>query len=342
MSQVQTLTVAEAEAGQRLDRWFHRRFPGLGHGRLEKLLRTGQVRIDGRRAKSNTRLESGQHIRVPPMVERDAPSVPRPRPKLAASEVRDLRQRVLYRDDWLIALDKPAGLAVQGGTGQSKHLDAMLDALRFDAEDTPRLVHRLDKDTSGVLLLARTAAAARALTAMFKGKDMRKLYWAAVAGVPKPPRGKIDLPLRKEAGRRGEKVAGNPADGKPALTLYQLAARRGNEAAWLVLLPLTGRTHQLRSHCAALGHPILGDGKFGGKAAFLPGHAGRGQWPGQLLLHAREIALPHPADGTTLRITAPLPPHMADLWDRLAFDWNAGERAGSALEDWSLQPPFKA
>lgn len=342
MNQVQTLTVAEAEAGQRLDRWFRQRFPGLGHGRLEKLLRTGQVRVDGRRAKSNTRLESGQSVRVPPMGERSTPPVRRPRAEPAASEIRDLQQRILYRDDWLIALDKPAGLAVQGGTGQSRHLDAMLDALRFDAEEAPRLVHRLDMDTSGVLLLARTVAAARALTAMFKGKDVRKLYWAAVAGVPRPPRGKIDLPLRKQTGRRGEQVAGDLADGKPALTLYQLAARRGDNAAWLVLLPVTGRTHQLRSHCAALGHPILGDGKFGGKAAFLPARAGRGQWPARLQLHAREIALPHPSDGTTFRITAPLPPHMADLWVRLGFDENDGERAGNALEDWALQSPFKA
>ena len=342
MNQVQTLTVAESEAGQRLDRWFRRRYPELGHGRLEKLLRTGQVRVDGHRAKSSTRLESGQSIRVPPLEPRSAPPESRPLRVPTAEEASDLQQRVLYRDDWLIALDKPAGLAVQGGTGQNRHLDAMLDALRFGAEEAPRLVHRLDKDTSGVLLLARTAAAARALTALFKGKDVRKLYWAAVAGVPRPARGKIDLPLSKQPGRRGEQVAGDPADGKPALTLYQTAARCGGDAAWLVLLPVTGRTHQLRSHCAALGHPILGDGKFGGKAAFLPARACHGPWPARLQLHAREIALPHPSDGTTFRITAPLPPHMADLWVRLGFDENAGERTGSALEDWAIQSPFKA
>ncbi|MDH3594875.1 MAG: RluA family pseudouridine synthase [Rhodospirillales bacterium] len=333
MSAVRNLTVGEQDAGLRLDRWFKQRFPELGHGRLEKLLRTGQVRVDGGRAKSGTRLEAGQTVRVPPLPEPAA--APRARTRhatvLAERDLEALHQAVLYRDDWVIAIDKPAGLAVQGGTGQHRHLDAMLEALSFGADEPPRLVHRLDKDTSGVLLLARTAQAARALTEAFRGKEVRKLYWAAVAGVPKKPFGRIAVPLDKRAGRGGEKV-GATQRGKEAVTLYQVAARRGKKAAWLVLSPLTGRTHQLRVHCAALGHPILGDGKYGGRDAFPKGAAGA-PLAKRLQLHAREVACPHPADGTTLRITAPLPPHMAETWAALGFDPAVGEAAAAALEN---------
>jgi 23S rRNA pseudouridine955/2504/2580 synthase len=327
------LTVGEQEAGLRLDRWFKQRFPELGHGRLEKLLRTGQVRVDGRRAKSGTRLEAGQTVRVPPLPEGAPPPAAGPRRRVALSEAdrAALHRTVLYRDEWVIAIDKPAGLAVQGGTGQHRHLDAMLEALGFGADEPPRLVHRLDKDTSGVLLLARTAQAARALTAAFRGKEVRKLYWAAVAGVPRKAFGRIAVPLGKRAGRDGEKV-GATESGKEAVTLYQVAARRGKKAAWLVLSPLTGRTHQLRVHCAALGHPILGDGKYGGRDAFPKGTAGA-PLAKRLQLHAREIACPHPADGTTLRIIAPLPPHMAETWAALGFGPAAGEAAAAALEN---------
>ncbi len=333
MSAVRNLTVGEQEAGLRLDRWFKQRFPELGHGHLEKLLRTGQVRVDGKRAKSGTRLDAGQTVRVPPLPEGAAAPAAKTRRATVLNEhdLEALHQAVLYRDDWVIAIDKPAGLAVQGGTGQRRHLDAMLEALGFGADEPPRLVHRLDKDTSGVLLLARTAQAARALTAAFRGKEVRKLYWAAVAGVPKKAFGRIAVPIGKRAGRDGEKV-GATQGGKEAVTLYRVAARRGKKAAWLVLSPLTGRTHQLRVHCAALGHPILGDGKYGGRDAFPKGAAGA-PLAKRLQLHAREVACPHPADGTTLRITAPLPPHMAETWAALDFDPAVGEAAAAALEN---------
>ncbi len=325
---VQNLAVAGDEAGLRLDRWFRRRFPELGHGRLEKLLRTGQVRVDGRRAKSGLRLGPGQTIRVPPLgVGEGRATRGKPPPRIDPHEAAELRERVLYKDDWLIALDKPAGLAVQGGSGLSRHLDALSEALRFGAAEKPRLVHRLDKDTSGVLLLARTVAAARHLTAAFRGQGARKTYWAAVVGVPKRQKGRIDLPLAKRrAGALGdekaavEKVAAAEA-GQPALTLYRVIQASGKRAAWLVLRPLTGRTHQLRAHCAAIGHPILGDGKYGGQAAFLPSC----DLPRRLHLHARELAIPHPADGTTLRVSAPLPPHMMETWAGLGFDPSRGE-----------------
>ncbi len=327
-SGVQTLTVADEEADLRLDRWFRRRFPALAHGRLEKLLRTGQVRVDGRRAKSGLRLSPGQRVRVPPLGPVAGPGAgPAPRgeppPPPSGPEAAALRDRVLFRDDWLIVIDKPAGLAVQGGSGQRRHLDAMSEALRFGAAEKPRLVHRLDKDTSGCLVLARTAAAARRLTEAFRGQDVRKTYWAAVAGVPEPRRGRIELPLAKgRAGPGGGEKVGEAAEGgRPAATLYRVVQTAGRRAAWLALRPLTGRTHQLRVHCAALGHPILGDGKYGGADAFPTGlDAAR-----RLQLHAREIALPHPADGTTLRVSAPLPAHMRALWDRLGFEPAAGD-----------------
>ena len=360
MTGVRRVTVAPDEAELRLDRWFRRHFPGLGHGRLEKLLRTGQVRVDGKRAKSGTRLASGQVIRVPPLPtenpERTTPR-PRPQPQLTGRDVAALRDSVLFMDDSVIAIDKPSGLAVQGGSGQRRHLDAMLDGLRFDRAERPRLVHRLDKDTSGVLLLARSAAAARKLTAAFKGKAAQKVYWALVAGAPATDRGHIDLALAKRTGRAsgakrgGEKVGAAAEAGKAALTLYRVVETRkvaGQPISWLALMPLTGRTHQLRAHCAALGAPILCDGKFGGRAAFPEAvsfeGAGAGESAGggkagilkrlipkRLMLLAREIALPHPEGETTLRVRAPLPAHMAAAWAVLGFHAAKGERAADDL-----------
>ncbi len=341
MTAVRAVTVAPEEAELRLDRWFRQHYPGLGHGRLEKLLRTGQVRVDGRRAKSGTRLAAGQVVRVPPLT----PPEPGTAPKRAVSapdprDLEALRASVLFRDEAVIAIDKPAGLAVQGGSGQHRHLDAMLDGLRFGAAERPRLVHRLDKDTGGVLLLARTAAAARKLAAAFKGKSAQKVYWALVAGAPPEPRGRVDAPLSKTGGAGREKV-GAGADGKPAQTLYQLVQTRkvaGAAVSWLVLMPLTGRTHQLRAHCAALGTPILCDGKYGGRAAFPPGLVFEGLAsrdaagiPKRLMLLAREIAVPHPEHDATLRVEAPLPAHMEAAFAALGFQAVRGERAAGDL-----------
>ncbi len=310
MSGVQSLMVADTEGELRLDRWFKRHFPDLSHGRLEKLLRTGQVRIDGKRASAGDRLAPGQVVRVPPL----APTTPKPPPMIDPREAESLRRLVLHRDDDVLVLDKPAGLAVQGGPGLTRHLDGMLDALRFDGAERPRLVHRLDRDTSGVLLLARTVAAAAHLAEAFRAKETEKLYWAVVVGVPAPRAGRIDKALAKKRGHGGERVAIADEEGQRAITDYRTLDAAGRRAAWLALEPVTGRTHQLRVHCGVLGTPILGDGKYGGAASFLPG----AELPAQLHLHARRIRLPHPRGGV-LQVTAGLPAHMRETFGYLGF-----------------------
>jgi 23S rRNA pseudouridine955/2504/2580 synthase len=303
-------TVSADEADVRLDRWFGRHFPQLGHGRLQRLLRTGQVRVEGKRARANLRLQPGQAVRVPPVELADAPA-PAARPSLSAKDRAFVRGLVLYEDDDLIALNKPAGLAVQGGTGTTRHLDGLLDALSNDGE-RPRLVHRLDRDTSGVLVVARTARVAAELTGAFRRHAARKLYWALVAGRPRPSDGLVDAPLMKLPGARGEAVSASEV-GRAARTVYRMLDAASKVAAWLALQPLTGRTHQLRVHCAeVLKTPILGDVKYGGPKALLAGA------PKGLMLHARLLRLPRP-DGRLLEVVAPPPPHLADALAWLGF-----------------------
>ncbi|HUK58956.1 MAG TPA: RluA family pseudouridine synthase [Stellaceae bacterium] len=312
MAGAHTIAVTEDEAELRLDRWFKRHFPELAHGRLEKLLRTGQVRLDGRRAAAGDRVAPGQQVRVPPLGE---PSTPRPATADVAVRPADramLRNALLYQDDDIIVIDKPAGLAVQGGTGTGRHLDGMLGALAEGGE-RPRLVHRLDRDTSGALALARNARAAAFLAAAFRGKDVRKAYWAIVVGVPKPRQGRIDLPLAKLMARGAERVVSDE-DGQRAVTFYRTIAHAGGKLAWLALEPLTGRTHQLRAHLAAIGTPILGDGKYGGAAAHPPGVPNARR----LHLHARALALPR-RGGRAITVTAPLPQHMRETFAFFGF-----------------------
>lgn len=317
LSGVELVEADVEETGLRLDRWFKRHYPELSHGRLQKLLRTGQVRVDGKRVKAGARLEAGQKVRVPPLGApgNEEPSLRRKQPVEASpAEADDLRSRVLHLDDDLIVLDKPAGLAVQGGTRTYRHLDAMLDALRFGADERPRLVHRLDKDTAGVLVIARNVRAAAELTRAFRSREARKLYWALVMGVPKPEAGRIALSLAKKPSGFKEKVVADE-QGKAAVSVYRVIDKAGRKVAWLALEPLTGRTHQLRVHAAALGTPIMGDGKYGGHAAFMDG----GGVAAKLHLLARSIRLPHPGGGI-LEATAPLPGHMRDTWEFLGFD----------------------
>jgi 23S rRNA pseudouridine955/2504/2580 synthase len=316
MSGVQVIEVAADDADLRLDRWFRRHYPALSHGRLEKLLRTGQVRVDGARVKAGARLAAGQQVRVPPLGDVASGEAAKPKPRKAVPHdgaVSALRDCVIHMDDSVIALNKPPGLAVQGGSGVRDNVDDMLDGLRFGAKERPRLVHRLDKDTSGVLLLGRTARAAARLAEAFRGRDAIKTYWALVVGVPKLERGHIDMDLAKRRSAGGaERATGVPDDegGQRAVTDYAVVETAARRCAWLILRPRTGRTHQLRVHCAeALRRPILGDGKYGGRDAFIPGVEGGNR----LHLHARAIDLPHP-DGGRLSVTAELPEELAATW----------------------------
>ncbi len=314
---VEPRIVAAEEAEIRLDRWFRRHFPGLTQGAIERLCRTGQVRVDGRRAAAATRLAAGQAVRVPPLPAGPPPALPhgapRPPPPPDPDAVRDLARRILYRDGAVLVLDKPVGLPVQGGPGIARHLDGMLEALRDGAAERPRLVHRLDRDTAGVLVLARSAGAAAKLAASFRGREVVKTYWAVVVGRPLAPSGRIDVPLvRTQGARFGRTAPAADGTGASAVTAYRTLDVTGKRFAWLELTPRTGRTHQLRVHCVALGTPILGDATYGGEPALPPG------FPATLHLLARALAIPHP-EGGRLMIEAPLPPHMAETFRMLGF-----------------------
>ncbi|MGR1579873.1 RluA family pseudouridine synthase [Thalassobius sp. S69A] len=345
MSRVQMITVAEGEGDQRLDRWLKRQFPHLGQGQIEKMCRKGELRVDGSRCKASTRLEVGQELRIPPL---PAPGAQRPMQKTRVSQAdaRMMQDAVLYRDDHIIVMNKPAGLPVQGGSKQARHVDGLSEALCFDYDEKPRLVHRLDKDTSGVLMLARTREAASRLTAAFRHRETRKIYWALVAGVPHPYLGEIKYGLVKAAGHgrggEGEKMhAVHPRDvadtpgAKRAHTLYATLYRVAGRAAWVAMEPVTGRTHQLRAHMAEIGHPIIGDGKYGGSGQENLGDGWGAQLGGiiskKLHLHARTLTIEHPGTRQVMTFTAPLPPHMADSWD--TFGWT---------EDLAADDPFES
>ncbi len=319
--QVQTRAVTGDEAGLRLDRWFLRHFPELSHGALQKLLRTGQVRIDGKRAEAKDRVEPGQTVRLPPGVTATPPPRPVERPVVSERDAAEIQKLVIHRDDHVIALDKPSGLAVQGGSGTERHVDGMLDALRFGYEDRPRLVHRLDKDTSGLLLVARTGQAAKRLAESFRDRETEKLYWAVVVGAPPKAEGAINLPLAKRPGARDrETMQVDHEEGLKALTHFRVLDRAGSRAALLALWPRTGRTHQLRVHCAEIGCPILGDRKYGGDAASLSTMADARR----LHLHARRIALPHPSGRGELVVEAEPPPHFRRTVEAFGFSTVGG------------------
>ncbi len=317
---VRLRAVAPDEDGMRLDRWFRAHYPSLTHGALEKLLRKGQIRLDGGRARSNARLAAGQMVRVPPFPRGDDDR----RRSVATPSARDpedaktIRSMTVFEDDQIIALNKPFGLAVQGGAKTTRHVDGMLAALSTGGADKPRLVHRLDRDTGGLLLLGKTRQAAAGLAAGFRGRAIEKTYWALTAGAPRPREGAIRLPVAKRMVRRGggEVALVAPADGedaKEALTDFQTMDEAG-PVAFLALKPLTGRTHQLRVHCAAIGCPIVGDRKYGGEAAMVDGVAPR------LHLFCRSMQFNHPGTGAPVKLTAPLTGHMLETWRFFSFD----------------------
>ncbi len=313
--------VSEDEAEIRLDRWFRRHFPTLGQGAVQKMCRTGQIRVDGHRAEAGTRLLPGQMVRVPPL-----PTPPPGAPAMPAAPVpvdprvrAELERMILYQDEQLIVIDKPFGLPVQGGPNIALHLDALVVALSRDGQK-PLLVHRLDRDTSGVLLLARSPGVAAKLAAGFRGRDMEKTYWALVAGRPMPPQGRIDAALVRTRDGNGARSAiaerDDPAAAR-AMTDYRTLEHAARKLSWLELRPLTGRTHQLRVHCAALGTPIVGDPKYGVMRD--PTWAARVEGFAQKLhLHARTLLLPHPGGGM-LEVHAEPPAHMRESFTRLGF-----------------------
>ncbi|MGB3711318.1 MAG: RluA family pseudouridine synthase [Erythrobacter sp.] len=324
--EVRQFTIRADDDGVRLDRWFKRNLPRIGFATVSRWARTGQIRVDGKRAKPDDRLVAGQTLRVPPGGETGGKK-PRERRDLTEEDIALARAMVIRETPSAIVLNKPPGLATQGGTKTKSHVDGLLDAfVENDEQPRPRLVHRLDKDTSGVLLVARTPGSAASYSKKFSGRSARKVYWALVVGVPSVREGTIDAPLAKQPGSGGEKMHVDEENGQSAKTRYRVIERAGTRAAWLELEPLTGRTHQLRVHCAAMGHPIVGDGKYGGQDAFLTGTISR-----KMHLHARRLIIGTPESakstgaGGKLDVIAPLPAHFAGSMTALGFDENASD-----------------
>ncbi len=341
---VETLVVGPDEDGMRLDRWVRQRVPAMTLAHLNKIIRTGQVRVDGGRAKGSTRLAEGQTVRVPPL---GAEPKAFPRPALGNTSDADRRAldaMVLHEDRGLLVLNKPYGLAVQGGSGTHRHVDGLLDAYATPAGDRPRLVHRLDRDTAGVLLVAKTRRMAADLGELFRSRQTRKIYWALLEGVPKPAQGRISLFLAKGEGMgddRGARAGRRPPGDRAALERVRVARHGDDDAqhsvtfyavvdkvlprlAWVSMKPVTGRTHQLRAHAEAIGHPIVGDPKYNGGSASTPRRtdplrAVPAEVERKLHLLARRLVLPNPGGGT-LDVSAPLPPHMQASWDLFGFD----------------------
>lgn len=320
---VRQFTVQHDDNDVRLDRWFKRHLPEVGFATVSRWARTGQIRVDGKRADVDTRVLKGQVVRVPPggaIVP--GPKGQRERKPLTDAQIELAESMVLEKDRAAIILNKPPGLATQGGTGTFEHVDGLLDAFVGETDARPRLVHRLDKDTSGVLLVARSANSAAFFSKRFSGRTARKIYWALIVGIPDIKDGMIELPLSKQPGTGGEKMmVDESGEGQSARTRYRVISRAGNSAAWVELQPLTGRTHQLRVHMAAIGHPIVGDGKYGGQTAFLTGSISR-----KMHLHARRLRIEHP-EGDLIDVTAPLPEHFAASMAQLGFHEEDGDLA---------------
>jgi 23S rRNA pseudouridine955/2504/2580 synthase len=320
-ARVEEIAVRPDEAGLRLDRWFRLHFPAVGYTYLQKLLRSGQVRVDSKRAQANDRLEAGAAVRVPAIVREPPPAAPslRPPPGLSKADRDFVERMILFEDESVLVLDKPFGLAVQGGTGTRRHIDGLLAGMADRFGDRPRLVHRLDRDTTGVLLVAKHRDAAAKLGRIFQTRSAAKTYWALVKGVPTPRQGKIEAALVKATGPEGDRVRkarpGEQAAAMHATTHYSVIDRVAHKASWVSLKPVTGRQHQLRAHMALIGHPIVGDNKYEGDCN-MPAE----NIEAKLHLHARRLVIPHPAGGRKIDVTAPLPEHMRRTWELLGLD----------------------
>lgn len=307
--------IKETEAGLRLDRWFKKAYPRVPHSLLEKNLRKGLIRVNGKRAKSSDRLETGYVLRMPNFEMRDSEPLKKKIYQASPEDARALKQMVIFEDNRVMVLNKPAGLAVQGGSSQTHHLDGMLQALAGKGA-RPLLVHRLDRDTSGVLVLAKNARIAAELGKLLQGREIEKIYWALVCGVPRPREGEVNLKIAKGMAGDREKMLVDE-DGQRAVSRYRVVESVGKQAAWVELEPVTGRTHQLRVHMSALGCPIIGDMKYGC-------HIDETEALGLenvLHLHARRIVLPAFAGGGKIRVEAPLPPHMRDSFSVLGMNF---------------------
>lgn len=328
MAGIEHIKVDTDEAGMRIDRWFKVHYPGLGFGALQKLLRSGQIRVDGGRVKSDSRVQPGQVVRVPPLDVDKVKTGPIAGKELKHAGDHELLSRMLlHEDDKVIVLNKPAGLAVQGGSGVNRHIDQMLEVWTNQRGEKPRLVHRLDRDTSGVLVIARTRGAAQKLTAAFRERDTKKTYWSLVKGVPRKKEDKISTWLVKEQTPDGDRmrIAKHGEEGADhAVSFYRTIDTIAHRLAWLEMEPYTGRTHQLRVHALHIGHPIIGDPKY-----FVddPNWDFPGGVQKRLHLHARHIDIPHP-NGGRLKVTAPLPPHMEQTWNLLGLNIEDGDRDG--------------
>ena len=315
---VKMITVDEKDDNIRLDRWFARHYPELKNGQLQRLIRGKNIRVNGAKTSADTRLHTGDILRVPPMDVSEKSNLPR---RLSKADIEFMQSLVIHKDDDVIVLNKPSGIAVQGGSGQARHIDGMLDALRFEKDEKPRLVHRLDKDTSGILLLGRSANAAAKLAEAFASREAKKVYWALVYGKPKLLSGKIDAPLAKMSGEKGgEQMRVDFENGQKAQTLYHVIDSLAKKVSWLEMMPLSGRTHQLRVHCLTLNTPIVGDGKYMDKTRENMGL----QDENKLHLHARAIKIPHPRKGT-LEIFAKIPQHIKNSFEFLGFDEKTAE-----------------
>ena len=316
-TKVQTVVVTADEDNMRVDRFLEARFPGLSFSHIQRIVRKGELRVGGKRADSKDRLQAGQSVRIPPL-RLDAPKASGALSEAAQKTLETLKAMTLFEDDDVLVLNKPAGLAVQGGSGTTRHIDQMLEVMRDAKGQKPRLVHRIDRETSGCLLIAKTRFAATHLTGAFRSRSARKIYWALVAGVPKPKQGRISTYLAKEEGEDDTimRIAAHGDEGAShAVTYYAVVEASASKLSWVSLKPVTGRTHQLRAHMAHIGHPIVGDPKYFTRENWqLPGGL-----QNRLHLLARRIMIPHPRGGT-IDVTAPLPPHMLQSWNLLGLE----------------------